>query len=779
MKGGIARAGPYAAVAAVAALVFARGPFSGHPLYFRDLSLYFFPLRRFVLAGLQSGALRFWNPYGHEGEPLALPPISYPFDLLQLLRPDEVGISFVLALHVPLAALWMMALARRGLGLSTVASAAAALVYALGGFALSTVNLYVYAQALAWAPAAILGLLSAARGDRRSVALGALGVGILVSTTAAEMIAQAIVIGVLLALPCRASSLARIAATLSLGAALAAPTAAVMARIAASSARASGFPPEVVLSHSIHPLTLAQVVVAGFYGDTAQLTERWWGGNFFPRGFPYFLSLYLGLAVLVTAAVGAGQGRGPRRRLAAIAVLALLLALGRWGLAAGIVEAVEMARRFRYPSKLYFAVHLSVALLAGLGVDALARGVRSAWRGLAIGALAAGLALASAPLWPLVASARARWFAAGFFPPEYAWPSRPLLLDWILADAATGATIALAAGVLAVFVWRGRLDPRRAALGLVALIAADLLRAGAGLNPSTTADFFTPSPEVARHHTEWRAAGRLFTCDPASSRAYAQGRAVRPDHERWTFAMLRDTAAPWFNVSAALPSALSPDLTMLVAPERLIDVADAGCASVARLIAPLRLAGVGHVLSLEPLEHPDLIPRAAEQPEALRPLTVFSYALRDPLPMVSVATGVSATSPAEVRARLADGAFDPRTMVVIEADAPPAVTGGAAEILRHDPGHITVHTVTTAPSVVVVREAYANGWKAAIDGAPATLVRANGRHQAVIVPAGTHVVSLDYDAPGFRAGAWIAGAAGIVILGLAIAPRRPRLPSPS
>ena len=36
------------------------------------------------------------------------------------------------------------------------------LVYALGGFALSTVNLYVYVQALAWAPAAILGLLRAA-----------------------------------------------------------------------------------------------------------------------------------------------------------------------------------------------------------------------------------------------------------------------------------------------------------------------------------------------------------------------------------------------------------------------------------------------------------------------------------------------------------------------------------------------------------------------------------------------------------------------------------------
>ena len=348
----VARAWPYAAVAAVAALALLRGPFSGHPLYFRDLSLYFFPLRRFVLAGLQAGALRFWNPYVHEGEPLALPPVSYPLDLLQLLRPDEVGISFVLALHVPLAALFMMALASRGLGLSTTAAAGAGLVYALGGFALSTVNLYVYAQALAWAPAAILGLMGAARGDRRAVALGAVAVGILLSTTAAEMVAQAIVIGVLLALPCSAAALARMAAALGLGAALAAPSIAVLARVAGDSARASGFPTEVVLSHSIHPLTLAQVLIAGFYGDTAQLTDRWWGGNFFPRGFPYFLSLYLGLATLVTAAIGAVQDRGPRRRLAVIAIVALLLALGRWGLGAAVVEAFDLARRFRYPSKL-------------------------------------------------------------------------------------------------------------------------------------------------------------------------------------------------------------------------------------------------------------------------------------------------------------------------------------------------------------------------------------------------------------------------------------------
>ena len=94
-----------AAVALAALLPFARGLLLGRSLYFRDLSLQFLPLRIFALEGLRAGELRQWNPFTHEGEPLAPPALTYPLDLLQLLRPDQLGISWTLALHVPLAAL--------------------------------------------------------------------------------------------------------------------------------------------------------------------------------------------------------------------------------------------------------------------------------------------------------------------------------------------------------------------------------------------------------------------------------------------------------------------------------------------------------------------------------------------------------------------------------------------------------------------------------------------------------------------------------------------------
>src|SRR5438093_2220577 len=189
-----------AAVAVVAALPFARGLSSGHAFFFRDLSLHFFPLRRYALDGLRAAELRYWNPYLHEGIPSPFPPISYPIELLQLLRPDEWGLSVVLALHVPLAALAFMALGR-DLGLEPMAAAAGSFVYALGGFALSTLNLYVYAEAMAWAPLVILGARRAAGGGGRDVALAAIATAMAWSTVGTELVLQSILAAVVLSWP--------------------------------------------------------------------------------------------------------------------------------------------------------------------------------------------------------------------------------------------------------------------------------------------------------------------------------------------------------------------------------------------------------------------------------------------------------------------------------------------------------------------------------------------------------------------------------------------------
>jgi uncharacterized membrane protein YfhO len=76
---------------------------------------------------------------------------------------------------------------------------------------------------------------------------------------------------------------------------------------------------------------------------------------------------------------------------------------------------------------------------------------------------------------------------------------------------------------------------------------------------------------------------------------------------------------------------------------------------------------------------------------------------------------------------------------------------------------------TNASAYLVVRASHARGWRAFVDGVPAPVLRANGKHRAVAVNAGRHEVVLRYEAPGFAAGIALSAlsllAAGALLMG--------------
>jgi hypothetical protein len=742
----------------VAFLPFLRGALSGASFYFRDLSLYFLPLRRFALDSLRAGHVPFWNPYLHEGEPLSLPALAYPPDLLQLLRPDESGISLVLALHVPLAAIGLFLLARRLLGASPVAAAGGALVYSLGGFLLSTVNLYVYLQAAAWAPFLVLLVARVASGAGRRAFVGAaVAAALVLSTTGVEIALQglllALVLGTRRGAGVTASRLGRAGAAVLLGAALAAPVLALLASQVAGSARGAGLTVDVVLAHSVHPFTLVQSMVGGLYGRLDNLAGEWWGQNFFPRGFPYVVSLYLGAAVLAVALVGLA-GRHPlRTRLALLAGIGLVVCLGRWAGLAPLVAALPPLRLFRYPVKAFFTVHTTVALLAALGLEQLATGRdRRAWRILAAGAGAMGLLLALAPLLPRIAPETMGRFAAAFFPPGYPPGTRAALLSRVLLDAATGGAAALAVAAIAGLAERGLVPRPRAAVLVVALVGADLLRTGAGLNPMVSGAFFRPSSELARHLDGWRSA-RLFTCPFDESPIYRRARlAMGAAREAWTFAVAQETLTPATNVPRRVPTALSIDLTMLVPEERVLLPGEAHCRDLAALVPRLRRAGVDTVLSLDPLDHPDLAPRGELRPERIAPLAVHVYALSPALPRVQVASRVRPVADArEGTAVAAEPGFLDAGGAAVEGAVGAEGVRGRVERARWAADAVELEVDADRPTVVVVRDGWAPGWTAQVNGRPAAVLRADGTHRAVSIPAGRSRIALRYRPRGLGA----------------------------
>ena len=719
-------------VAAVAFLPFLRGVLAGRAFYFRDLARHFFPLRRFALEGLRAGELRYWNPFTHEGEPLALPPLGYPVDALQILAADERGLSLLLALHVPLAALGALGLARR-LGLGSAASAGAGLVYALGGFALSTLNLYVFLQALAWAPFLAWGLLAAAQGGRRQGALAAVVVAVALSTTAVELVGQALFLGAVLAAPWRSPArAARLAAACALGAGLAAFVLLPLGALVGASGRGAGFAPDVVLSHSVHPFALLQVVVGGLFGDPANLAARYWGQNFWPLGFPYVLSLYLGATVLALAVTGVLAGGRWRLGLVALAGVAILVCLGRWAGLEPMVAALAPLRHFRFPVKAFFTAHAAIALLVGLGLDALdGRGPR-AWRRLAVVASTLGAVLLLAAVLPRLLPGPARAFSAAFFPPDMPWPWREVNLGIIARDAAMGGAVALVVALLAVGVGLGRVSPRLGVVACAALATADLLRHGAGLNPMVTSAFYSLSPQMSAEAERMRAeGGRVFTCDVAQSPTYLGARLTMGERqEAWSFALVRETLTPELHIGARLPSALSLDLTMLTPRQRVSSPREASCADLAALVPRLRTAAVRHVISLDPLPEGDLALHAIARPSSAAPVGIRVHRLRD-------------------------------------SPDPYEVEGGSVRVLRDRPGDLELETLSTHPSRLLLRASFAPGWRASVDGRTAAITATAEGHQVVAVAAGRGRVRLQYRPPLLTEGVATSAACALLLLWLA------------
>ena len=109
--------------------------------------------------------------------------------------------------------------------------------------------------------------------------------------------------------------------------------------------------------------------------------------------------------------------------------------------------------------------------------------------------------------------------------------------------------------------------------------------------------------------------------------------------------------------------------------------------------------------------------------------------------------------------------------VVAEGLAPPQANGqpcGTASVIRMQPGHWQVQVHTPSPALLVVRDAWAHGWEARVDGVAAPVHAVNVIHMGVPVGEANRTVVLRYTPPGLRAGLAV-GLAGLALAALAAA----------
>lgn len=749
--------------------------------YFRDFTLGFYPLRLFQARELLAGHMPFWNPYLHEGA-YALPAF-YPLDLLHVVWPSAAFVSWLLTLHLPLAALLAYALAR-DLGRSKPAAFVGGSIYALGGYALSCLNLYVFLQALAWAPLLALALRRAAARGRRWIVLAAAVLALSLSTLALELVAQALAVALLVTFgrenlqdtPAARAATRTIGAVL-LGCGLAAVPVCVTLAVLQDAPRGGGFSASEAVAFAVPPVGFLQTLVANLFGSLARPLETWWGGRFFPGGFPYIASAYVGPLALALVPCGlAARSRRERLLLGGAILVACAYALGPAGGLWTLMHDWPFVRMFRYPCKALFTAHMLTALVATAGADRLRAG--HGWHTFAwiAGLLAAVCAAVGAA--PLLQPA--------------------LLADWLFLDAralnqlraelpldaARSAAVALLGVGLAWAARSGRVPAPRAT-ALVALVTAlDLARAGAGLNPQVPATFFDLLPGLRDAQLGTAGSGRVFPSPALRSHTFrAWLDSYPPGADAWAFWVDRQTLDPYTNLIDRVETAATVDRTGFVAQPSELHGADYAPGRIAAVLPRLRNAAVTRILSLDPLLADGLALRAAV-PLPRTPLRIHVYEVEDAWPRAYVACRARVVStPAEAGAVPYAAGFNPRRDVALESapDRPPGfidrcATGQVRAGGASAAGRERWSVESDGPGWLVIRASHARGWQAAIDGRPVPVLRANGRQRAVPLPGGRHDVELRYVPPGLQVGCALTGAALLAALGLAVAsPRRPPL----
>ena len=745
-----------AAVVAGAILPFLALLASGHTFAFRDSVHLFAPLRPAVVAALREGRLPLWNPHEALGMPLFAQPqhgVLHPISILGALLVPDAGMDVFIVIHGAIAALGTFVLTRQ-LGASRAAASLAALAFALSGYVLGMSSNIPYLAAAAAAPWAIAALRAAGRGGAVAVAVAALAVGVLLLAGDPQWALVAVALGGALALEAGGRrGVARAVLAGALGAALAgiqlAPT---WAFLQETSRSAEGLLASERGQWALAPWRVLELVMPGFFagrpgvGTAEVFMKLGHPGSYYA---PFLPSVHLGVAVVVFAFIGSASSR-VARLLAASALVLLWVALGVHLGADQLLRWIPVWGSFRYSEKLVGPFTLCVAVLAGLGADRLTRvvprvGVRiavvcAALAALALVALVVGGEGAVRPLfedaaavgWERVLVGLAHLvLGVGLLGGVLLAARRPAQQPLVPGIAAAIVLVASwAAAPFALHAGRpGVLEPEplrdvRVAGGVTRIITptrTGLLPVGlTGLDPLDRSVFVESRMGVAPYAAS-SGVDHLACYSPLWPARF----------ERVFFALYRDYGdwrwVAWrrFSVNRV--------------------VVETSVTAKTREVAVTAIDG-GRKIHVDPVAG----------------FSVWEVPHRS---FADFAQGiVPASSEAEAYHRMADVISSGSGDVVVEVPRPLAVSSGRVLSIERSGERLRVEAESESDGVLVLNDAYWPGWIATIDGAPASILRADVLVRAVPWPAGRHVLEMRYAPAEVRVGALLTGLGAIGIL---------------
>jgi hypothetical protein len=458
-------------------------------------ALQFYPWRDYAFDLLRSGQLPLWNPYNGAGAPLLAnyqSALLYPLNWFGLIMPLAWSMSVTAVLHLFIAGWGMWSFTGR-LGFPMLGRGISALAFALAGYLVARLGTYPIITAAAWIPWllwAVLGLLT--RSQRRDVGwLAAFAALQLLAGHAQTTWYSMLLIGVFAAWwsvtnrPFHWRRLAMVIAGISLGAGVAAAQLLPTAELLAQSQRSAGVDYDFAMNFSYslpRALNFLSPNVFGTPGDGSYILEG--------KAAYFEDAVYIGLIPLVSALVAMvawvwGKLRRAERPAyfatvpfwLLIVVIAVIFAFGsNIPIFPFLYRNIPTFSLFQAPVRWHIWTVFALSVLAGIGVGAWGHGY---W-------LFFGTRLAIAAS---IGAAVLAFVAPRFLPPDVTEQAGvQALIRAVMATDVLGAL----AGVLTLTQpespsnrWYGWWR-----MAVLLVIAADLVYASQGLNPTTSSDFY-------------------------------------------------------------------------------------------------------------------------------------------------------------------------------------------------------------------------------------------------------------------------------------------------
>lgn len=735
--------------------------FSDEVLWAHDLRHHHHPWRAWAAGEWAAGRVPLWATDVANGFPLMADGqtgVFYPINvLLGWLLPAHYALTASVWLHTAWGAFgaWWLC---RVLGRGTLASLTAAVGYTLSGFMIAHVT-YAGMQAVsAWVPTAVGTTVLIARGGSWRWGLAWAGC-VAAMLTAGHP--QAAVIGLLGSLWVFAGHARSKAAwgRAGLGAAVgicaAAPQLLASLELSRYSAREGGVDAAFAGIGSLPPWELINSVLPRFWGferpaDIA-LTYVHKGPLYFGTGENFWEDcFYLGvpltlLAVLGTLRKGARTWKG-------LALVSVLLMLGRYTPVYALFRLLPGMDFFRFPVRFSMLLTLAVVVLAARALDELVNGHPDAlaqrfprwlvW-GLGLGVVGAGVG-------SVLLAARhdqLRGVLLGVFAERGGAPRVDALLEglaWNLSPASPGvwwpAALALALAAV-LWAWKAERFSRRA-LGssVLVLVLADGLSFARDFNPSVPASQANADTLTAEIVTREEGLFRTTTVDRVQS----------PTLDRRLLSSNLGLLAGTRDVILLSPLLLPRHEALLAATG--LDVGMDHGVRQARLVEQrlplLEMMGVRYLVTVHTLQAPRL------EKLLTGPVKVYRNPLSRPRAFL-VGCTESAADPDQALERLLT--IDPRTTAVVEGpgvDCGPHP--GSLVLDHHGPSQVRLRAELDRPGLLVLADTWYPGWQASVDGESVEILRTNVTFRGVLLAPGSHEVLFRY-APSWG---WSLGLAG-------------------